>query len=241
MPKPTYPRFLFHPSLAPEGKIFGSLEDEQAKGATADAGWVDTPAAFDPEYVAPPEPESGPNQTEAMAVQGIVPQRYPKHLYRRGDPDGAKEVATKEAHDVVEAAEPGVWKETPDPSAWDDPGPVPESSVPKTPAAAPPAESKPTKAAKAPAAAPKPTPLPADPAAPLTDEQKAAFAKASVGDIAAQLETVTSVVRLDQLRDAEQGSSKPRATVLKAIAARKKLINTPAGSTAIAAPPGDDE
>ena len=37
-----YPKFLYHPTLAPEGKIFQSAEE--TKGL-AKKGWVDTPTA----------------------------------------------------------------------------------------------------------------------------------------------------------------------------------------------------
>jgi hypothetical protein len=38
-----YPKYLYHPKLAPEGKVFHSAEETQG---LARKGWVDTPAKF---------------------------------------------------------------------------------------------------------------------------------------------------------------------------------------------------
>jgi hypothetical protein len=39
-----YPKVLYHPKLAPEGKTFNAAED--ARGYTERKGWVNTPAKF---------------------------------------------------------------------------------------------------------------------------------------------------------------------------------------------------
>ena len=40
-----YPKYLYHPKLAPKGRIFQTPADEP-KGWWAGRGWVDTPAKF---------------------------------------------------------------------------------------------------------------------------------------------------------------------------------------------------
>lgn len=99
--------FMFHKVHAPDGQLF---ED----GVTPQGdGWVDTPAAFEPGYVPPPAEPEGLPERERRA--GYVPQAFPSHRYRKGDPDNP--ILVQSAEDAA-ALDPAEWKDTPDPAAW---------------------------------------------------------------------------------------------------------------------------
>lgn len=128
MPLLKYPRFAYHAELAPDGLLVRTPADEP----TGD-GWVETPAAFDPKYVAPPDTvEPGSVPAEAAAA-GYVPRPYPAHRYNR---DGDF-VVVRTAEDDA-ALDPAVWKATPDPKAFSDapppttPPPVPGKALDDT-------------------------------------------------------------------------------------------------------------
>lgn len=210
-----WPQILYHKDLAPEGKLFqneGALPKDMA-------GWVDLPAKFDPSYVEPPASDIE-EVGEDAAARGFVLVEYPAHLYQKGDPEHPREVKTPEAHAALEAAEPGVWKDTYDPAAWDEHADT--------------APAKPAKSAKA--AKAKAAPVAEAPAAPvagggvvLTDAQVAAFRKANIGVIAEQLEAITNPAALQALQASEEENPKKRASVVKAIKARIAALSVADG------------
>lgn len=206
----SFPAILYHKDHAPEGRLFQSAEHVPAH----DPLWVDTPAKFDPTYKAPEELDSDGDVGEEAAARGFVPVAYPTHLYRRGDADNPKQVATAEEHAYLEGAEPGVWKDTYDPRAWD------AVAAPKAPKA--------PKAAAAAATTPEPDVPPALAAVVLSDDQKAAFAKSTVAQIAEQLEGVDNPAMIAALFAVEQASAKPRVSVIKALKARTAVLKSSA-------------
>lgn len=99
-----YPRFMFHKEQAPEGRLFQSAEEAEALGPD----WVVTPAAFDPNYVAPAElVPSGSIPIEA-ANAGFIPQAYPAWRHQKnGEPCLVQNAEEDDALD------PDVWKASP--------------------------------------------------------------------------------------------------------------------------------
>lgn len=191
----TFPTTLYHKTLAADGQVFMS----EASLPSADAGWVDTPAAFDPSYVAP-TPITPSGAVPADAPPGFVPSPFPSCRYRKGDPENPKQVATAEEDAALEAAEPGVWLHSPDPHY--------------KPAAAGPD-----------AGAPDPNALAdlvpnADGSVTLSDAQKAEFYGAKVAEVVVKLEAISSAAMLNALAAAEAENPKPRVTVVKAVKAR---------------------
>jgi hypothetical protein len=98
----TCDRYLYHPELAPDGKLF--------RAGTADPsekGWVTTPAAFDPDYVAPPP--APPEERPVPGLPAMGPRvLFPSWRYHRGTGE-ARLVAT-----AAEAGELGAeWVSTP--------------------------------------------------------------------------------------------------------------------------------
>jgi hypothetical protein len=118
----SYPRFLFHKELAPEGKLIRSAEDEPSG-----EGWVDTPQKFDPAFVEP-EKAVAPG-TVPEDKPGFVPQPYPSYRYGRSG-------ETKLVRNVEEddALNPEDWKHsTADFDKKDDaPAPPPTPPIAKS-------------------------------------------------------------------------------------------------------------
>lgn len=197
----SYPKFLFHREKAAEGQLFAS-EDDLPKDPT---GWVETPAAFDEGYVAPPAPDTAEGSIpEDARRRGYVPAPFPSHRYKKNDADHPKTVNSQEEDDALEAAEPGVWKHSPDPKAWAD-------------------DAAPTGTATG-------ADLATGPDAPhgLTEDQKAEFYAAKVADIVVKLGSVTGVGPLDELAAVEDQNPKgARQTIVKAIKARKAELAVP--------------
>lgn len=196
----TFPTCLFHKTIAPDGQVFMTEADLPA----ADAGWVDTPAAFDPNYKAP-TPVVPNGSIPADAPPGFVPNPYPSCRYRKGDPDNPRLVASAEEDAALEAAEPGVWQHSPDPKF-------------KPPVAGPDA------------GAPDPNALAdfvtaADGSVTLTDAQKAELYTAKVAEVVMKLEGISSPAMLKAIAAAEAENPTPRKTVAKAVAARLAVLN----------------
>jgi hypothetical protein len=196
----TFPTFLYHKDHAPLGRIFHT-----AAAVPTEPGWVETPAKFDPTYVAPPETPEADGSLPADAPAGYVPQPYPTHVYHRGTQE-SRLVADRAAHAALEAADPGVWINTPDVAAYD---------------------------ARQAASGDVAATTGADPALPtagdLTADQAAAFAKSTVGQIVDQLQSVTNAGLLAQLETVEgTRAAGPRTTVLKALKARALELTTAA-------------
>jgi hypothetical protein len=110
-----FPAWHFHKDLAPEGQVFQTAED-LARAEDDNPGWQDTPAKFDPKYVAPPPSPVAPEDRPADQP-GYVPVTFPSLRHNQAGEE--RRVETKDEADALEAAEPGVWKDTPDPDAWD--------------------------------------------------------------------------------------------------------------------------
>ena len=111
-----YPKMRYHKTLAPQGRTVLNTQQDVALGE----GWVNSPAAFEPGYVEPPEPEDG-----ALIHDPRPPDKeyipYPAMRYAR---NGETTTVYNQAQD--EALDPFVWRNTPDPAAWADvPPPAP--------------------------------------------------------------------------------------------------------------------
>lgn len=185
---------MYHKELAPEGRQFTA---DQA--ATLDAGWVNTPAKFDPNYVEP-TPVDSVDGLPKGTPRGYAPKPFPCIMYSRTGED--RYVRTQADLDALDPAE---WKSTP--AAFGD----------AAPAAAPPAPS-PAPAAVTTSAAPQ-----------TSDEQAKADADKMNADAAELHRTPIAEVKLDgldlaaldRLMQLEALSVSPRATLMKAIKARK--------------------
>lgn len=199
-----FPTFMFHKVDAPEGKLFASAEELEGLGP----GWVDTPAAFDPKYAPPPPAPETTDVPEDARQRGFVPVAYPSYRYRKGEPGSARLVANFEEDEVLQKAEPGVWKETHDPAAW----------APKKPA---------NGSSGGPRSVPPPPNVPPpnvpDPVT-LSEDQKLEFLTTPVGTLAEVVETLSTVAAVDAFIAVETESDKPRATVVKALKARRAVI-----------------
>lgn len=105
-----YPCVRYHKTLAPEGRQINSPAQEAELGD----GWVDTPAAFAPGYVAL---TSDPPEGTAMDTV-VLPSKpldlYPAMRYAR---DGRSVTVRSAGED--QALDPAEWKDTPDPKAWE--------------------------------------------------------------------------------------------------------------------------
>lgn len=197
-----YPTFLYHQTEAPDGKYIKTVE-----AWPSGTGWVDSPAKFDPDYVAPPNVEDGTLPREA-ALAGYVPQLFPLHLYRKGDPDQPLEVKSREHLAELEATGkyvPGLYRESPDPKhkCWLD-------------APAPPA----------PAAPIRPTldvPTPEQ-----VEKRKAALFGQTVDQVAADVAKETDVAVLQVAREYETANPRgARQGVYKAIDKRIAELTPP--------------
>lgn len=207
-----YPAFRYHKELAAEGKLVKTEEEDKALGPD----WHDTPEKFDPKYVAP-NPED-PEAVAAAMRQAKPAKAYPSHRYKKGDADNPKEVKTAEEDDALEAAEPGVWKSTPDPAAWKDGTPL--APAPNQPGQPP---------AGAPSAQLPPPQAPQPPSPPnvivLTAEQKLELHTAPLPEIFERLDGISDVARLDAIVAAEEENPNgARKTLLKAVDARKRAL-----------------
>lgn len=191
---------LFHKTLAPEGQNFPT-----ADACPTDEGWVDTPAAFVEGYQKP-EPQVGDGRiSEAARNAGFVPSPYPSHRYKKNEPDTPKTIATREDDETLEAAEPGVWKHTPDPKAWEDGYEVPAG------------------------------PDLGDAPMLLTQDNLAELHGAKVADIVVKVSSLSSVSHLQTIASAEDKNPKgARPTVLKAIKARLAELKVPESADATA-------
>jgi len=189
----SYPKILYHATLAREGQRFLTALDEPA----ADAGWVDTPEKFNPDYVAPT-----PVEGQSATRPGYVPKKYPTILYRR---DGeAKRVLSIEDARALAAREPGEWADHPD-GPW---GPAPDAPAPTV----------------APPVAPVATPAAPPPAPPPTGDPLAEAASqyaATVAEIADHLPSIKDKAVLEKILAYEEDNPKgPRIGVVKAVAKR---------------------
>lgn len=192
-----FPCFRYHATLAREGKLFRSEADLPPAGE----GWVDTPAAFEAGYVAPPPQDEAPTGLAAAARALRRPAKpYPAHRYKRDDADHP--VIVKDADEDAKL-DPAVWKDTPDPNAWDNPAPA------MRPMASDGVDQPPS-------APPEPVEIPQD----IREEIYAA----KLGDLIGRIETMTSTPKLEALARAEEDNPSKRATILKAIKARLKVL-----------------
>lgn len=117
-----YPRFLFHETLAPEGKLIANKEAEPADLT----GWFDTPQKFDPAFVevAPVVPPG----TVPVDRPGYVPVQYPSHRFNVDG--GSRIVGTAEEDQTLD---PAVWKHSP--ADFTDAAPVAPKALDVPPAA----------------------------------------------------------------------------------------------------------
>jgi hypothetical protein len=106
-----YPKWLYHKDLAPDGRLIRGPEQDPIED-----GWVDTPAAFDPAYVAPPprDPDAVP---DAAVKAGYVHRPYPSHRYNAS---GESRIVHSLAEDDM--LDPADWKDSP--AAFGDPPPA---------------------------------------------------------------------------------------------------------------------
>ena len=102
----VYPAWLYHRTEAPDGRLV-ACEDDAPSGE----GWVTTPAAFDPHYVAPP-PLAPAELTELMLRNGVPYIAFPAWRYHTSGE--ARLVETAEADALLDKAE---WRDTPAPVA----------------------------------------------------------------------------------------------------------------------------
>lgn len=110
-----YPRFAYHKTLAHEGRLIKSAEDEPTE-----EGWVDTPAKFDPNYVEPPQIGAAPGTVpEEARRRGFVPQQYPAKRYHQVTGEDRRVESAQEDG----ALDPSVWKDTP-PASVEVPAPA---------------------------------------------------------------------------------------------------------------------
>lgn len=109
----VFPLFLFHPEHAVDGKIFHNAESLPKDGE----GWVDTPAAFEPDYVKPAPPPDATSSSEYARRAGKPVIRFPAHFYRKNRPDDPCTVRNAQEY---EALDKDVWRDTYAASAWDD-------------------------------------------------------------------------------------------------------------------------
>lgn len=117
-----YPRFLFHKELAKDGRLIKSAAEEP----TGD-GWVDTPAAFEEGYVAPPPQVDAKGQPAPAPTPGHVHKPYPSHRFNKAGVSCLVNTAEEDA-----ALDAAIWKDTPDPAAFPDDAP-PSAPPPAAP------------------------------------------------------------------------------------------------------------
>lgn len=113
-PEKRYPRWAWHPTLARDGKFIANEAAEPAGD-----GWVDTPAALDPAYVPPPEvPDE--EQVPDIAPPGYEREHYPTWRYpvSGGDPYYVLDAVADSKLDRK------LWKNSPDPTHWEEDHPV---------------------------------------------------------------------------------------------------------------------
>jgi len=110
----SYPKFLYHKALAPDGRVISSAEQE----AALDPGWVDTPAAFDAGYVTPEPVLDTKGHVASAPTPGYVYKPFPSFRYLR---DGTTCVVNTQ--DEADALDPQVWKDTPDSAGFPDDAP----------------------------------------------------------------------------------------------------------------------
>lgn len=203
----TYPVFAYHATLAPEGQVFHTEDALIEADEKSGGGWVDTPAKFSKDYVAPPPPAEGEDELPIEArMAGFVKVHYPSHRYNAQ----GQMVEVKNAEDEANY-DPAVWKDTPDPAAFVD---APTVQAGASIAIDPPILTQ---------ASVPPAPVAVGPS--LTPEQIAEFRAATVSTIVQRLEMVVDPNALDALEEAEAGNPNgARAGVLKAILSRRKLL-----------------
>lgn len=97
-----FPTIAYHKTLAPEGQLIQSAEQLSGLGE----GWVDTPAAFDPNYVRP-EPVA-PSRAGAGPRRPGAVQEFPAVRYNRVGED--RLVRSVEEADALDPEE---WKASP--------------------------------------------------------------------------------------------------------------------------------
>jgi hypothetical protein len=105
--------------------LLNLLQDETATALTMDE--IDTAVGRggDPPAVLRP-PQSTIQYAEYLSAheegeraRGYIFEEYPMLLYRNRDLDDARLVTSKDEHEALEAAEPGLWKDTYDPKRRD--------------------------------------------------------------------------------------------------------------------------
>lgn len=208
----SYPMFMYHRELAVDGKFIHTAED-----FPTGEGWVDTPAAFAADYVAPPKRvvREGDGAV-ALESMGIARVRYPAHFYRKGDHDNPVTVVSEEEELALDH---DVWKDTPDPKAWDEVKPAPADISGAFSAFVNPD----VQTDRAPAPPPPP------PVFVLTAEEKEKLYKATVAEL---LPMIDAVERVDQLRAiavAEMNNpTAERKTIVRALAVRMKALKVTA-------------
>lgn len=229
-----FPTFAFHKEEAPEGRLVQNQEDLDALGPE----WVETPAAFDPNYKRPAPAVADGTVPQEMAARGFVPQPYPAHRYTKG---GAQSCLVTGVEEDA-ALDPDVWKDTPDPRAWDDPEYYAKRRavvVPFAPQAAPTGASTP----------PPSTPPVVTSTAPSTPtggadqadaERKAAEDLAAharemhaltIGDIQAKLEGCTDKAFLQKVKQMEMlNPDGPRVSLVRYLDGAIKAIDAAANS-----------
>jgi hypothetical protein len=227
-----FPTFRFHKELAPEGRILQTQADVDALGA----GWVDTPAAFDPNYVPPAASVVDDTVPSDAYAQTFVRVPFPSHRFNR-----AGESCLVNSQDEADALDPREWKETPDPRAWDEPGA--DATSPKAQLSFVP---RPDAPSVEPSAAATPAPAAATPApesgtlnSPSDAEAVAAQALAAkarelhatpVADVLKQLEGCPDATFLRKVKEMEMlNQNGPRVTLVRSIdAAIKVIVESPA-------------
>ena len=198
----VFPLFLFSPEY-PEGKLIGSKEHWPTEGE-----WADTPQKFEEGYKEPAAVVTGDLPRDA-ALAGFVVERYPAHLYRKGDADNPLVINSAEHEaDLEESGKynPAEWRESPDPKhkCWKD-GPTAHVGAPSDPPPTPPAEE-----------------LTPDQVA----QQKQDLWNTNVGEAQKLIAGVPSLTTLARIKAYESENPKgARAGVLKAIAAREAALN----------------
>lgn len=109
-----FPTIRYHRTEAPDGVLIPSAE----KLAELGAGWVDTPAAFDPNYVPPPPVAKRESPSAAVARRaGYRPQEFPAIRYNRLGEDRIVRSAAQLAE-----LDPAEWRDSP--AAFGDAPPV---------------------------------------------------------------------------------------------------------------------
>lgn len=198
----AYPKFLYHPELAPAGRL---IRDEASE--PTEPGWVDTPQKFDPAYVEPAP--IVPEGSVPADRPGYVPQPYPSVRY--GASGETKVVASA---DEDAALNPADWKHSPAHFLDEPPAVVAPPPPPAVPVVIDPLNPPPEVPTENTPPAPQ---LKTDPPQVGSAKQKAALYAANAADVIDKVKGMSDIATLQMVKGFEESNPSKRVTVIKAV------------------------